>query len=112
MRNISKRFKSSHLKAYYRVNMIWDSEANVWVATSDDVPGLVLESDSFDTLISRVKDAIPELLKLNRETEVTKSCKLNPETLKAIKEVEKMEKNPDKYKGYTDVHAMFEEILE
>lgn len=43
----------------------WDSEAAVWIATSDDVPGLVLESGSFDALLERVKQAVPELVKLN-----------------------------------------------
>ena len=49
----------------YRVNMLWDGEADVWVATSEDVPGLVLESGSFDALLERVKYAIPELVELN-----------------------------------------------
>ncbi len=49
----------------YNVNLLWDDDAAVWVATSDDVPGLVLESGSYDALIERVKLAIPELLKLN-----------------------------------------------
>ena len=43
----------------------WDSEAAVWIATSDDVPGLVLESGSFDALVERVKAAVPELISLN-----------------------------------------------
>ena len=43
----------------------WDSEAAVWTATSDDVPGLVLESGSFDVLVERVKAAVPELIHLN-----------------------------------------------
>ncbi len=43
----------------------WDSEASVWIATSDDVPGLVLESGSFDALVERVKAAVPELISLN-----------------------------------------------
>ena len=47
------------------VKFIWDSEAAVWVAESDDVPGLVLESGSYDALVERVKHAIPELLELN-----------------------------------------------
>lgn len=46
----------------YTVNFIWDNEACVWIATSDDVPGLVLESDSIDTLLERVRIAVPELL--------------------------------------------------
>ena len=49
----------------YVINLIWDEEAGVWVATSEDVPGLVLESGSFDALIERVRFSIPELIKLN-----------------------------------------------
>ena len=49
----------------YIINLIWDEEAGVWVATSEDVPGLVLESGSFDALIERVRFSIPELIKLN-----------------------------------------------
>lgn len=47
------------------VNLTWDPEASVWVATSDDIPGLVLESGSFDALLERVRFAVPELLELN-----------------------------------------------
>lgn len=47
------------------IKMTWDPEALVWIAESDDVPGLVLESGSFDALIERVRFAIPELLELN-----------------------------------------------
>ncbi len=46
----------------YTVNLEWDNDANVWIATSEDVPGLVLESGSFDALLERVRFAIPELL--------------------------------------------------
>jgi len=49
----------------YRINLLWDNEADVWVATSQDVPGLVLESGSFDALLEKVKYAIPELVELN-----------------------------------------------
>lgn len=51
----------------YKVNIVWDSEASVWVATSKDVPGLVLESGSFDALLERVRYAIPELIELNHQ---------------------------------------------
>jgi len=37
----------------YIINFTWDSEANVWIATSNDIPGLVLESGSFDALLER-----------------------------------------------------------
>lgn len=50
----------------YIVNFIWDNEADVWIATSKDIPGLVLESGSFDALMKRVRFAIPELLELNQ----------------------------------------------
>lgn len=50
----------------YVINFVWDDEASVWVATSEDVPGLVLESGSFDALCERVKNAVPELLQLNK----------------------------------------------
>ena len=48
-----------------RIDFTWDNEASVWIATSKDVPGLVLESGSFDALIERVRYAVPELLELN-----------------------------------------------
>lgn len=35
----------------------------------------------------------------------------NEETLEAFAEVEEMKKNPDKYKGYTDVDEMMKELL-
>lgn len=46
------------------INIQWDDEANVWYAISDSIP-LVLESNSFDALIERVKIAARELLDLN-----------------------------------------------
>ena len=49
----------------YTVKLEWDDEAAVWVATSDDVRGLVLESGSLDALIEKVRYAVPELLELN-----------------------------------------------
>jgi len=47
------------------IKLTWDAEARVWIAESDDVPGLVLESGSFDALIERVRVTVPELLELN-----------------------------------------------
>lgn len=49
----------------YTIDFTWDNEANVWIATSNDIPGLVLESGSFDALIERTRFAVPELLTLN-----------------------------------------------
>ncbi len=47
------------------VKMIRDSEAAVWGTTSDDVPGLVMESGFLDALMERVRFAIPEMIRLN-----------------------------------------------
>jgi len=49
----------------YTILLIWDDEASVWIAESDDIPGLILESDSFNVLIERVKIAIPDLLEID-----------------------------------------------
>jgi predicted RNase H-like HicB family nuclease len=43
----------------------WDEEASVWVATSDDIPGLVTEEATMEGLIEKLKILIPELLKAN-----------------------------------------------
>ena len=43
----------------------WDEEASVWVATSDDVPGLATESETLELLIMKLKRMIPDLLAAN-----------------------------------------------
>ena len=52
----------------YMITCTWDPEARVWIATSNDIPGLVLESGSLDTLMERTRIAVPELLELNHES--------------------------------------------
>ncbi len=47
------------------VHAEWDGEANVWVATSDDVPGLITEADTVETLTEKLSVLIPELLEAN-----------------------------------------------
>ncbi|MGH7813449.1 MAG: DUF1902 domain-containing protein [Candidatus Binataceae bacterium] len=49
----------------YLVKAVWDGEAGVWVATSDDVPGLVTEAANVDALIKKLRVLIPELLDAN-----------------------------------------------
>jgi predicted RNase H-like HicB family nuclease len=49
----------------YIITLFWDDEASVWIAESPDVPGLILESHSFDELIEKVKTAVPELLEIS-----------------------------------------------
>ena len=43
----------------------WDEEASVWVATSDDVPGLATEESTMEGLIEKLKVLVPELLEAN-----------------------------------------------
>jgi predicted RNase H-like HicB family nuclease len=44
------------------VNVEWDPDAKVWVAESNDVPGLATGADTLEELIERLKVAIPEML--------------------------------------------------
>jgi predicted RNase H-like HicB family nuclease len=46
----------------------WDSEAKVWVATSDDVVGSATEDATPDELAEKLQVMIPELLEANGET--------------------------------------------
>ncbi len=52
-------------KPYY-VHAEWDADAKVWVATSDEVPGLATEADSTEALVQKLKTLIPELLTANK----------------------------------------------
>jgi predicted RNase H-like HicB family nuclease len=47
------------------VRAAWDAEASVWVAESDDVPGLITEADDLEALMSKLRIMIPELLEAN-----------------------------------------------
>ena len=43
----------------------WDDEASVWLATSTDAPGLVVEADTWPAMIEEVRLVLPELLALS-----------------------------------------------
>ncbi len=47
------------------VKAVWDPEASVWVATSNDVPGLVTEAQTIEEMVEKLKVIIPELLESN-----------------------------------------------
>ncbi|MCI0400991.1 MAG: DUF1902 domain-containing protein [Gammaproteobacteria bacterium] len=49
----------------YTVESWWDEEAKVWVATSEDVPGLVTEAKTCELLIKKLKVLVPEMLEAN-----------------------------------------------
>ena len=58
----------------YLVWAEWDIDANVWVATSDDVPGLVTEADTIHKLVLKLGSMVPDLLKAN-------ACNMDSETV-------------------------------
>ncbi|MGH8478825.1 MAG: DUF1902 domain-containing protein [Gammaproteobacteria bacterium] len=43
----------------------WDDDATVWLAISDDVPGLATEAETLEQLIEKLKIMVPELLDSN-----------------------------------------------
>ena len=50
----------------YHIKAEWDEEAKVWVASSEDVPGLATGADTLEALIEKLKVVIPELLVENK----------------------------------------------
>ncbi|MGK7954068.1 MAG: DUF1902 domain-containing protein [Crocosphaera sp.] len=49
-----------------KISALWDADAEVWVAISEDVPGLATEADTLEALTQKLRIIVPELLQLNR----------------------------------------------
>lgn len=49
----------------YQVDAFWDGDAAVWIATSEDIPGLATEADTIEALSQKLRNIIPDLLLLN-----------------------------------------------
>ena len=49
----------------YKIDAQWDDEARVWIATSADAPGMVVEAPSWAQMIEEVRLALPDLLDLD-----------------------------------------------
>jgi len=49
----------------YHIFAVWDEGARVWVASSDDVPGLATEAETVELLLGKLRIMIPELLVLS-----------------------------------------------
>jgi len=47
------------------IDAIWDDEAEVWVASSDVVPGLVVEADTWTRLLDEIGLILPDIIELN-----------------------------------------------
>jgi hypothetical protein len=48
--------------AEFRGEAVWDAEAEVWVAKSPDVPGLVLPGRTRDDIMGKVRLVLPSLI--------------------------------------------------
>lgn len=49
----------------FKVTAFWDPEVAVWVAASEDVPGLVTEAETVEQLVGKLQVMVPELLEAN-----------------------------------------------
>jgi hypothetical protein len=52
----------SKKRAAVRIRAQWDDEAQVWVAESANLPGLVTEAETVEGLFEKVRVMVPELL--------------------------------------------------
>ena len=50
-----------------RIKLIWDEESDRWYTETDDVPGMALDSGSFDALIEKVRLIAPDMIEANLE---------------------------------------------
>jgi predicted RNase H-like HicB family nuclease len=49
----------------YAIRATWDNEAKVWVADSDDIPGIAAEAEDREALLAKLSALIPEMIELN-----------------------------------------------
>ncbi|MCX7074462.1 MAG: DUF1902 domain-containing protein [Methylococcales bacterium] len=61
----SEFFASMGIPLLIKVDVLFDDEANVYVATSHDLKGLIVEAETLDELEKEVKILLPEILALN-----------------------------------------------
>jgi hypothetical protein len=50
---------------HFAITAVWDDDSEVWVAESDEVPGLIAEAESKTRLKEKLAVLVPELLELN-----------------------------------------------
>jgi len=56
------------MKEIYLVFAEWCHSENIWIASSNDITGLVAEADSIEALSTKLQSLVPELLLLNNQT--------------------------------------------
>lgn len=69
----AKWFAKIGIPLLIKVEIIHDDEAGVYIATSSDLIGLVVEAETLDELEKEVLELVPELLALNNPTLQTNS---------------------------------------
>jgi Domain of unknown function (DUF1902) len=52
------------MKQTFKVTAIWDAEAEVFTSTSN-IPGLVVEAETFEEFVSLVEVLAPDMLEAN-----------------------------------------------
>jgi hypothetical protein len=52
----------------FLIDAQWDAEAGVWLATSQDLPELVVEAETWPSMIQEVRLLLPELLELSTQS--------------------------------------------
>jgi hypothetical protein len=50
---------------HYEINVEWDGEAGVWYIEDSNVPGLVGEAPTLETMMVLLRRRVPELLEEN-----------------------------------------------
>jgi hypothetical protein len=50
------------------IRTFWDDDAKVWIVTSSDVPGLVIEADSWLSAIQEIELVLPDLIEMSGHT--------------------------------------------
>jgi len=66
----------------YTIILSFDDEAHKWYAQNDEIP-ILLEDFSLETLIDRVKLAVPEMLEINNmpKTDTYLAFKMEPQAV-------------------------------
>jgi hypothetical protein len=59
---LSSVVKKLSIPSGARINVVYDDEAQVFVATSKDLSGLVVESETIEQLMTETNELIPMLL--------------------------------------------------
>lgn len=47
------------------ITVQWEPDAKVWIATSEDIPGLVAETDTFEEMVYLLPDLAADLMSEN-----------------------------------------------